>query len=53
MKNPINLIILALSALCIAGCAEQQPPPPTAKKAKPSATPSEFRAVEKPQSYSQ
>jgi PBP1b-binding outer membrane lipoprotein LpoB len=50
-------ILILLAAFCFAGCAEEQPPAPvktakTAKKPAPTPTPG-FRAVEKPESYSQ
>jgi len=48
-------ILILLAAFCFAGCAEEQAPPPpvrTAKKPAPTPTPG-FRAVEKPESYSQ
>jgi PBP1b-binding outer membrane lipoprotein LpoB len=47
-------ILILLAAFCFAGCTEEQAPPPvrTAKKPAPTPTPG-FRAVEKPESYSQ
>jgi PBP1b-binding outer membrane lipoprotein LpoB len=48
-------ILILLAAFCFAGCTEEQPPPPPvrhAKKPAPTPTPG-FRAVEKPESYSQ
>jgi hypothetical protein len=48
-------ILAVLAAFLVAGCEEPPPPPApvkTAKKPAPTPTPG-FRAVEKPQSYSQ
>jgi PBP1b-binding outer membrane lipoprotein LpoB len=53
----MSLLLIVLTAFFVAGCAEEQPAAPvktkTAKRPTPTPTPAGFRAVEKPQSYSQ
>jgi hypothetical protein len=50
----ISILIVVLAAFCFGACTEEQPAPPPKVAKRPAATPTPgFRAVEKPESYSQ